>query len=312
MGVLSGQDSDIWVTAAPSIPLAAGEGAPNSDSGAWLQYTAGVHRYWDKYTPVVIQVGTDAKQSVTITGTPTGGTFVLRFGGVNSGAINWNTTAAQLQTILTAMTSIGAGGCIVTGGPGPGAALIVEFTGPVVGGAPQALMTLQTNSLTGGVSPSVTMASTQTGIAWATNSANSFQFVGGVITFNSALASTQVVQILSGNFFNVIQLGTCTDWTLDEKSTLVDITVFQAALWQNNLNVILGATGTITSFLHDATLDPSLANILVFILYISKTANSRFECYGWLTDEQVKSSAKGVITKTFNFTADGAVYYRTT
>lgn len=62
--------------------------------------------------------GTNAVQSLTITGSPTGGTFTVTYATITSAAIPYNATAAQVQTALQGMTSIGAGNVTVTGSAG--------------------------------------------------------------------------------------------------------------------------------------------------------------------------------------------------
>jgi hypothetical protein len=105
-------------------------------------------------------------QTITITGGPTGGTFTLTFGANTTAAINWNDPASTVQTRLTALASIGAGNCVVSGGPGPSTPYRVTFINTMAG-TDQAAITLATNSLTGGTSPSVTIAETLKGAAGA-------------------------------------------------------------------------------------------------------------------------------------------------
>src|SRR5689334_19816835 len=59
-------------------------------------------------------------QVVTVTGTPTGGTFRLAFRGVATAAIAFNAAAAAVQTALLDLPNVGPTDLAVTGGPGPG------------------------------------------------------------------------------------------------------------------------------------------------------------------------------------------------
>lgn len=105
-------------------------------------------------------VGNDA-QTLTL-GTVTGGTYTLQLGSQVSGNINATDTAATIQTILQAMTSIGAGNVRVLGGAtGSGAVYQVIFTGALAN-ADVALLTVANNSLTGGA-PTVTPATVREG-----------------------------------------------------------------------------------------------------------------------------------------------------
>lgn len=106
--------------------------------------------------------GTNEVQSVAITGAPTGGTFTLSFGGQTTAPIAYNSAAAAVQTALRALSSIGATGVTVSGGPGPGAAYVVTFGGPL-GGRNVPQMTAS-GSFTGGTSPQINVTTTTPGV----------------------------------------------------------------------------------------------------------------------------------------------------
>jgi|SRR5688572_11438694 len=101
-------------------------------------------------------------QTVTVTGTPTGGTFRLAFRGQATAAIAYNANAAAVQTALLALANVGASDLAVTGGPGPGTPWVVTYGGNLAGQDVDAL-TLDTNSLTGGTNPTVTVTTTTPG-----------------------------------------------------------------------------------------------------------------------------------------------------
>lgn len=90
------------------------------------------------------------QQSITVTGAPSGGTFTLLYEGVATGAIAYNATATTVQTALRAHAAIGSSGVNVTGPPG---AWLAKFQGSLATDAGP--LSLGTNSLTGGTSPSV-------------------------------------------------------------------------------------------------------------------------------------------------------------
>lgn len=108
-------------------------------------------------------IGNNEVQTVTITGTPTGGTFTLTYAGQTTGAIAYNATAATVQAALEALSNVGTGNVAVTGGPGPGTPYVVTFQG-ALGHTNVAIMTA-TGSLTGGASPAVGIAETTAGSA---------------------------------------------------------------------------------------------------------------------------------------------------
>lgn len=98
-------------------------------------------------------------QTITITGTPTGGSFNLFFGGVLIGTIAYNATAAQVKTLLEAF--FGVGPVTTSGGPFPGTPVVVTFQNEA-GGRNQVVFTT-TAAFTGGASPAVAVAHTTPG-----------------------------------------------------------------------------------------------------------------------------------------------------
>lgn len=96
--------------------------------------------------------GTSEVQTLTVTGTPTGGTFKLKFRNRTTAAIAYNANAAAIQSALEALSTIGTGNVAVTG-TGP---FTITFQGTK---GKQALptITLAVNALTGGTTPSVTI-----------------------------------------------------------------------------------------------------------------------------------------------------------
>jgi YD repeat-containing protein len=102
----------------------------------------------------------DAVQIVRLTGTPTGGTFTLTFGGDTTGGIAYNASAATVQTALIGLVSIGSGNAVVTDAPGSG--WEVRFAGTLTGSW-QAKLAASGASLTGGISPGVAISTVSAG-----------------------------------------------------------------------------------------------------------------------------------------------------
>lgn len=114
--------------------------------------------------------GTDEVQTLTIGGTPTGGTFKLKFKSFITAAITWTATDATLvsniDTALGALASIGGASNItaaagtVTSGIGTITLTFVAAQGKKV----QPLITVANNSLTG-TSPTLAIAETTPGVS---------------------------------------------------------------------------------------------------------------------------------------------------
>lgn len=101
-------------------------------------------------------------QTVTITGTPTGGTFTLTYNGQTTAPITYNAVAADVQSALEALSNVDPGDVTVGGGPGPGTPYTVTFDADL-GNVTQ--LTASGAALTGGVSPAVGVATTTPGVS---------------------------------------------------------------------------------------------------------------------------------------------------
>jgi RHS repeat-associated protein len=103
----------------------------------------------------------DSVQMVQLSGSPTGGTFTLTWGGQTTSAIAYNASAATVQSALQGLSSIGSGNALVAGGTS-GGPWVVRFAGTLAGAAQPAL-TGNGSGLTGGSSPNVAITVTSLG-----------------------------------------------------------------------------------------------------------------------------------------------------
>lgn len=101
-------------------------------------------------------------QSLAITGTPTGGSIRLQYGTQVTAAIAYNAAAADVQAALEALSSVGTGNVVGTGGALPGSAVTLTFGGELAGLAVP-LITVYSNSLTGGTNPAAAVTQTTQG-----------------------------------------------------------------------------------------------------------------------------------------------------
>lgn len=107
-------------------------------------------------------VAVNERQRVTITGSPTGGSFTLTYDGYTTVALPYNATAAQVQAALEALAPIGVGNVSCGGGAFPGTAITVDFVG-LCGGMDHPLMVVSGN-FTGGTNPAISIAETIKGV----------------------------------------------------------------------------------------------------------------------------------------------------
>jgi hypothetical protein len=125
--------------------------------------------------------GTAEVQTATKAGTVSGGTFTLSFGGQTTTAIAWDAVAATVQAALEALSTIGTGNVVVTGGPLNSGPFTITFAGNLSGN--QAQITSDATLLTG-AGAGVTMATSTPGVAGAIDGRQtSTNLVGLVDTF---------------------------------------------------------------------------------------------------------------------------------
>src|SRR4051812_5793680 len=106
---------------------------------------------------------TNEVQTLTITGTPTGGTFKLAFRSVSTATIAYNATSAAVQAALEAISTIGTGNVICAGGPLPASPVTITFQGQLAG-SNQPLLTVNSAAFTAGTTPAATVTETTPGV----------------------------------------------------------------------------------------------------------------------------------------------------
>jgi hypothetical protein len=111
-------------------------------------------------------VPVDDVQTLSLTGAPTGGSFTLTFAGATTASIAFNASAADVESAMVALSSVGSGNVACTGGPLPGS-VVITFQGSL-GNAAQPVITVGANNLTGGTSPAPNIVHTTTGSPGAT------------------------------------------------------------------------------------------------------------------------------------------------
>lgn len=150
--------------------------------------------------PTIVEV-----QNVAFSGVPASGTFVLNYGALPSAAINWNDTAAQIQTKLRAIAGLEA--VVVTGSMGT--SLNITFNGVLANIAvlTASSVTLQT-SAPAAITPTITQTTAGESLATAiARTEDLVQYFGiiasDLINETDGLAAAAVVQAMNKILFLV-------------------------------------------------------------------------------------------------------------
>lgn len=307
MTVLAGYRASVFASTGVSTPFT---NMAMTDSGDHLTFTASVaaQRYLDPSVIPTVQAALDEVQTVTITGSPTGGTFTLTFGGQTTAGIAYNAAASAVQTALQALSSIGSNNCTVTGSAG--GPYTVTFIGALAN-ASQALMTANGASLTGGTSPGVTIARVQAGQASGTVTTGNFtiQYCGGKILFPGTCTSCTIT---AGNYLVFSQAVQA--FGVDIQTTLnkLDNTTFASAQASNGFITQQAGLGSHTWKLSQWHIDnfffSQMGNLLMVSAYTGANPNQRLEGYGLLTGDDIKIDVKALNQEDLTVDGNGPIY----
>lgn len=140
--------------------------------------------------------GFNEVQVITISGTPTGGVWRVRYGDQTTAPLAYNISAANLQVALRALSSINGAHVTVTGSDG--GPYTCTFSGDLAA-TELSVMTTDDSGLTGGTSPSIAVSVSTLG-ASATEWAGSWQ-IASLATTTITLAKT--LRNLTGINFHI-------------------------------------------------------------------------------------------------------------
>ncbi len=183
---------------------------------------------------------TNEVQTITITGTPTGGTFTLSFKGYTTTALAYNASGATVDAALEALSGIGTGGVTVTGGPGPATPYVVTFTGQLGNQNVPAITAVA--SFTGGTTPAIAVVVTTPGIGQfdtKTGWTNLGPTLGGITINRNNAEETFSVDQIQGDIMTLP-----TDWqgSVSASVSKNDIDTLQY-LWEGGTITLDSGTG---------------------------------------------------------------------
>jgi len=305
---VAGFNSQVLIASLPSVALT-DDATSTADGGLTYVTSVAAHRYLDKSVAAVVQAQFDEVQQIALTGSPTGGTFTLTFGGNTTAAINWNDPASTVQTRLQALASIGAGNALVTGGPGPATPWVVEFAGTMAKTA-EALITRTTNSLTGGTSPDaiITRLAGGSGVYTTITPTGTPPFT--LFRANARIAFAQaipgaLVRFHSGNYFPYAQLAEAAMCDVAFKLNTEDTTTFQSAAASNGAHSFTPTTfeGTLkygSFWLNIARAQSLVARDYLIVSFQLPTGN-RYEGFCYAGDCDIKDDVNKVVTQDVTF-----------
>ena len=149
-------------------------------------------------------------QTLTVAGSPTGGTVRYTFDGLFTAAVAHNATAAVVQAALEALPNVGAGNVTV----GLSGAVYTVTFGGALANQRLPLFVLAVNGLTGGSSPTVNIAETTAGrsagllgVAYNDALSDGSQVCRGFLKYPVEVANTGTHAVQSSLFGEVTEDG---------------------------------------------------------------------------------------------------------
>lgn len=138
----------------------------------------------------------DEVQQLTITGSPTGGTFTLSFDGQTTAAIAFNATPDAVQTALRALSNIADDQVFCYGSQLPSGTITIHFANAY--GASNVPVLTSADTLTGGSTPATVITTLQGGGGSGTQQVETAT-VAGTITGSGNVTVTITSAILAGS-----------------------------------------------------------------------------------------------------------------
>ena len=134
----------------------------------------------------IATTGTNQVTTLTLTGGPTGGTFDITVGGQTASANAYDISAANLDTAIEGLSSVGAGDCAVarSGAGSAGDPYVYTITFSNALAATAVTVTADGASLTGGTTPSADVATATAAVTRA---------AGNAVVGNTAGVAVQLV-----------------------------------------------------------------------------------------------------------------------
>lgn len=314
MGAIAGYNAGLFL-AAPNNVSMTDEAMTNSGDNATFNISNQAHQAWDYTTAFTVQVELDDCQTVSITGSPSGGTFTLTFNGHTTTGIAFNAAASAVQSALVALTGVGSGQVTVTGSAG--GPWLVDWTG-TLGYASQPLMTTDGSGLTGGSTPASHVAHTQTGQTWTTTSSGfTINYAIGQVVFATPYIgnnNTPAIRIHAGHYFPISFLAGVKEIDGTATGTPLETTTMQnpPSPWKTYIAGVNGATLKLsTIWVNGGTFlaHMSADDILLLKAYPNSANAQRYQGYGKMTSDSLKSAQNAVNTEDIDFVINGKLYY---
>src|SRR5260370_20975580 len=105
MTAVHGNRAQLLLTSTPNVALTTQALTDPGDHQNFNSSAIPTKRDWDRTASWTVQAEYDEVQTIQVTGSPTGGTYTLTFGGQTTATLHWNDPASTPQTTLPSLST---------------------------------------------------------------------------------------------------------------------------------------------------------------------------------------------------------------
>lgn len=135
------------------------------------------------------------------------------------------------------------------------------------------------------------------------------EYPGGVIVFNPAILTTDVI-LVSGKYFTVAQEGGFFNWSLDISADNAEATVLGSG-WKEFVTTVNGFTGSAEMYWGSNRFFALMGSTVILVLYAdSVTSMARYECFAIISGDGIETPVDDLVKETIDFQGTGQLYYR--
>lgn len=134
------------------------------------------------------------------------------------------------------------------------------------------------------------------------------EMAGGVVVFNPALLTTDVVTI-SGKYFTLTQCLTMFGWKLDINKDLKDVTTFQSNGWKEQIAGIGSWTASADGYWADGSFLALVGSRMMMSFFVDDVALKKYEGYVIVKKDSIDEPVDNVVKESIDLEGTGQIYY---
>ena len=140
------------------------------------------------------------------------------------------------------------------------------------------------------------------------NTANTIQYAGGRVVFDSALTGTEVITV-DVSYWTVSEVAGFYNWSLDLATDMLDKTTYSSNGWREFVAGLKSFNVSADSFWQDDKFLNRLGEEVVIVLYVNETSDIRYEGFAKIDSDSISNPVDELVEESVNYTGEGQLYY---